>query len=486
MGDPEPLLCATLCAAGAVLLAVPRLRNRRAFLIGWALVSLFLTLGAPLNRLVRGGQVRDYTFAHYHLGARYFDELGYLELYRQTWLAAGEPVGELRDLTTYEVGIASATALPAWSEARWGSFRQDVATLRPTMTDAVWRSWFRDKGYNASPAWTATVGRGVGARPASPGWFAVLGGIDVFMLFLCLGALAATFGGLPALLAAAWIGLFHGSANELLAGPLQVDWLLAATLGVCVLQRGRPWLGGALFGWAVVSRLFPGLLLLGPALALVRPDLRPRVTRFLGGVFLTILLGLTVGATTGRGVDAWNEFGAKIRVHAGQHHLGDQRVGLRPLAAWSPVGDRTDAAARQDRKERWPARAVPAGMAAGVLLALWGAALLRGLRRRATIPLEVLLLLALPVTFLAVASSRYYVLLPALGLLWPHRRSGAALGAALLGSSGVVWVLVTARMPDATVYFAANLAWLTLAAGVMVLWGWGDEADEPALGVSPG
>ena len=479
MGDPGPLLCAVLCAAGAVLLAVPRLRDHRALLSVWALVSLLLTLGPPLNRLVRGGQVRDYTFAHYHLGARYFDELGYLELYRQTWLAAGEPVGELRDLSTYEVGEASAMALSSWSEERWVAFRQDVATLRPTMSDAVWRSWFRDKGYNATPAWTATLGRVVGARPASPGWFAALGGLDVLMLLLCLGALAATFGGLPALLASAWVALFHGSANYLLAGPLQLDWLLAATLGVCALQRGRPGLGGALFGWAVVSRLFPGLLLCGPALALMRPELRPRVIRFLGGVVLTVSLGLAVGVTTGRGVDAWKEFGDKIRVHNEQHHFGDQRIGLRPLAAWAPVGGQTDAAARQDRTERWSARAVPAGVAAGVFLALWGAGLLRGLRRRTRVPLEVLLLLTLPVTFLAVTSSRYYVLLPALGLLWAHRRRGAVLGAALLGSSGAVWGLLTAGIPDATVYFVANLAWLVMAVGVMAVWGWGNEVDEP-------
>ena len=114
-----------------------------------------------------------------------------------------------------------------------------------------------------------------------------------------------------------------------------------------------------------------------------------------------------------------------------------------------------------------------------MLLALWGAGLLRGLRRRAKVSLEILLLLALPVTFLAVTSSRYYVLLPALGLLWPHRRRGAALGALLLGSSGVVWGLITAGMPDATVYFAANLAGLALAAGVMAIWGWADDAEEP-------
>lgn len=464
MPDAGPFLCAALALVGAILLAAPT-RHRPAILAGWAVVSLVATLGGPTSRLVRGGQVREYTFAHYHLGARWFAELGYRDLYGQTWAAASWDVEEQRDLATYDLVPAAGVRSPVWEDAAWDAFSADVAALQPRMAPAVWRSWFRDKGYNATPAWTATLGRLVGARPASDGWFALLGALDLLLLLVALAVAGRTFGPVPALLSAAWVALFVGSDDNLIAGPLQVDWIVASILGLCALDRRRWATGGALFAWAGLSRVFPLLLLAGPLL-LVRD---PRWRRFLLAGAATLLAGLLVGSTTARGPAAWGEFAANIAVHSHEHHLGDQRVGLRPALAWSPVGERTDRQARQARAASWPTRA-PWALALTLLLAGGAVA---GLRRDLSTRTPVaVVLLGLPLVFVAVTLSRYYALLPGAALLLLGRSPRVArLGAALFALAAAAWLAEGLGVADVTVWLLVNAGFGALAVAVLVPWG---------------
>jgi hypothetical protein len=487
MGDPGPILCGVLCLAGAALLSLPRRRLRRSLLTVWALTALVVTVAPPTLCLGVSGSVREYTFAHYHLGARYFDELGYDGLYEQAAAAGVVPgVEGRRDLRTYAI-VTTPPVRRGWTPDRWEAFVVDLQALAPRQDARSWRSWFRDKGYNASPAWTATWGRALGARPAGAGWFGRVAWVDVALLLIALAVAGWAFGPLDALLCGATIALFYGSAGNLLSGPLQLDWLAATLLAAAALQRGRMGLGGALFAWAVVSRVFPAVLLAGPIVAAwAVPGLRRPLLRFAAGFGLVLVLGLGVGSTTGRGPGAWGEFVSKVGTHATLHHAGDKRVGWSALAAWAPVGDRSDAEARDDRAARWPARR-SAATAVAVLLALgWAFALRRGAVLRwgsgpapadpgpATV---VLLLLGLPLCFALVTLSRYYVLLPALVVLLrprdaAHGQPGdraAWVGAALLASSGLVW-WATAALPDATAYFVANLAWAALGLGVMIGW----------------
>ena len=462
MPDAGPILCAALALVGAALL----LTSRRRLLLAWAVLVLVATLGGPTSRLVRGGQVREYTFAHYHLGARWFAELGYTDLYGQTWAAGRwDPswgIDRVRDLETYEHVPAAAERSGAWTDATWDAFTADVAALQPRLPPDVWRSWFRDKGYNATPAWTATLGRLVGARPASGAWFAFLASLDVLLLLVALGVAARTFGVLSASLAAAWIALFLGSANNLIAGPLQVDWLAAAVLALCAVHRERWATGGALLGWAALSRVFPLLLLAGPLLLLRAPRWR----RFVGAFAAVIVAGVLIGSTTPRGPGAWGEFAQNIVVHSDRHHLGDQRVGLRPALAWSPVGERTDVEARQARADSWPGRAPWAAL----LAVLLGVGVLGALRRAVPGRSSVaVLLLGLPLVFVTVTLSRYYALLPgaALLLLGTDPRV-ARLGSALCALAGLAWLAVAAGWPDATVWLVVNLGFGALCVAVLI------------------
>jgi len=500
LADLGPVARALFCAliAGGLLRSTSRRRQRLLFALCAA--ALVLTMAAPTWRTLRAGVVRDYTWAHYRLGAAFFDELGYTDMYGAMlgadraghWAPGGPaPIRTVRDLRTY--GHGPPPAGPSLTPAVQQQLEQEVAFFQPRLGAGEWRSFFRDKGYNGTPAWWATSGRVVAGVPLTPGWLRAVGLADLALAGLALLALGLSFGPGPALLAGAWIGLYYGVEGQLVGGPLQLDFLLLATLGLCALQRGRPGLGGALLGWSTALRIFPVVLLAAPVLAAAtRWHQVARIPsgwrRFLVGFAASALLLAALGSASPRGPGAWIELSDKLSTHSALHHLGDKRIGLAPLLAWTPQGELTDAQAREERAARWPARvgAHRAGMS--LLAACWVAAVIVGVRRRhrglhthedEARDLVPLLLLGLGLVFLLLPLSRYYVLLPALLLALPTGSPAARrIAAALFLILGLTHVAIAAGLPDATVYAVANLGWLGLWSLVLGSWAWGPPWDR--------
>ncbi len=501
MADLGPVARAVFCALIAAGLLRSTSRRRQRLLFALCAAALVLTMAAPTWRTLRAGVVRDYTWAHYRLGAAFFGELGYTDMYGAMlgadrsghWDVDGPaPIRAVRDLRTYAHGPPPIG--PSLTPEVQERLEREVIFFQPRLAAGDWRSFFRDKGYNGTPAWWATSGRVVAGVPLTPGWLKAVGLADLGLVVLAMLALGISFGPGPALLTGAWIGLYYGVEGQLVGGPLQLDFFLLATLALCALQRGRPGLGGALLGWSAMIRIFPVVLLAAPLLAAgVRWHQVARIPagwrRFLVGFAASVMLLAALGSLSPRGPAAWVELGTKLSTHSANHHLGDKRIGLAPLAAWTPQRDLSDAQARQERGNRWPARvgAWRAGMS--LLAACWVSAVIVGVRRRRRglhtpededRDLVPLLLLGLGLVFLLLPLSRYYVLLPALFLALPTGSVAARrIAAALFVILGLTHVASAAGLPDATVYAAANLGWLGLWSLVLGTWAWGSPWAGP-------
>jgi len=476
-------LCAVLAAA---LLRAPSTRRDRLLLLT-GLLAIVLALAAPGWRTVRNAEVRDYTWAHYRLGAAFFGDVGYAGLYGAMlaadaaghWSAHGPvPITAVRDLQSYAIG-------PARAGPEVDGLGAEVAFFQPRLDAPGWRSFFRDKGYNGTPAWWATSGQVVASVPLTPRWLAAVGLLDLALLAAALAALGWTFGPLAGVLAGAWMALFYGATGSLVGGPMQLDFAVCVVLAVCALARGRPGLGGGLLGAAAALRVFPLLLLAGPILAAAArwhevARIPPSWRRFVGGALVGLLVLVGLGAASPRGPGAWAELSEKLDTHAAWHHLGDKRVGLAPLVAWVPQGDRSDREARQERTAQWPERAPIHRALAGFLAACWIVALVAGVKRRPggvrrpgdeAPELVPLVLLGLALVFVVVPLSRYYVLLPALFLALPRPGvAGRWIAAGLFGAMAVVHAADAAGLPDATVYAVANLGWLVQWVAVLRRW----------------
>jgi hypothetical protein len=271
---------------------------------------------------------------HHYVGAKYFRELGYDQLYRCTLLAdveAGFPIPPaerpVRVLETHEVTRAPALLADSdlcrsrFTPERWAEFSRDVAFLRAGFAPRQWAVMLTDHGLNATPLWIA-IGRALASTgPATPAQLFVLTRLDQGLLALLWGALVWGFGWRPAAAALIWWGTAEPCESSWVVGAfLRHDWLAATGIGVALLGRGRPAAAGFALTWAAALRVFPALLVAAVALraallALRARRLAPAHRRFALGCLLALALAAPLSAAGTTGFGAWLDFARNSRVY---------------------------------------------------------------------------------------------------------------------------------------------------------------------------
>lgn len=421
-----------------------------ALLVGALAAALLLTHGRTVPELLSGQSQRTWNLFHYYLGARYFPEVGYFDLYPAVLeadaraMAAGKAparsfahVEKARSMRDYVIRpreeIVAEGKLGHISDERMAALGKDAWWLRSREGKTLSARFVLDLGFNPAPPWLL-VGRPLASLvPLTDLRRLVVTASD---LPVQVAALAALFWGWgPRVGAVAGLFLTMSPINHtlLVGGFLNYDWLAALLGGFAALRRGRPATAALLLSWAAMTRGFPGLL----ALPLVvraawdwlrgrrglqgRPRRRFAVT-FVASCAALLLLSFGVG----RGPGVWSEWREKIGHHAAEHDTtGTRRVGLRKAVQHDPRPNRfwrhldmrrPDQVARADARYRlW--------LGLGALL------LLPALVRRTDEEAAILMLFAV---FLLTTASRYYAsswaLLFALGAASTRLRAALWLG----------------------------------------------------------
>ncbi|MEM7351450.1 MAG: glycosyltransferase family 39 protein, partial [Acidobacteriota bacterium] len=403
-----------------------------------AVASLAQAAGPDLWRFLTSSEVRVWNVYHYYLGAKYFDELGYHDLYDATLVADRESgdywrrIERVRNLRTYqvesrEVGQARYRPLEHFSEERWRAFRDDVVALRDQLPARSWRGIFTDRGYNPSPFWTV-VGEALAGRFAASSLWALklLCGLDLLILGATFVFVRRTFDPRAAVLAVLFFTLAPFNNARLIGGFLQFDWLAAVTAGLCFVRRGRSWPAAACFAYATLARVFPAVLvasaLVPAAWRWIRDGRLPRrVWIFFPACALFGLLGLGLGTFTGHGVAAWGEFATNLHAHNHDHLYGQRRVGLQHVF----THDLRSFALDEGKGQRRELFAQQKGLYSATALVLVLGYLLVAHRR--SFP-DALLFGLVPFFVLAVSSRYYWALLALLPLLARPGPSGARRG----------------------------------------------------------
>ncbi|HEX4954239.1 MAG TPA: hypothetical protein VF017_12685 [Thermoanaerobaculia bacterium] len=476
-----------LCLLGlALVLLGPRWRRARPWqgvaLAVLAVAAVTHSAGPDLWRYVSTPWVRVWNVYHYYVGAKYFGEVGYSDIYRLS-LAVDrvygdywQPIENVRDLDTYEVVERASPEVEArWLERltpeRRLELARDLSALAPHMRPKDWRAIFRDRGYNATPFWTV-VGRAVAELlPAtSPRALKALSGLDLLLLPLTFLALARAFGARRATWVLVLFCLSPVNQERLVGGFLQYDWFAAIALGFAWLRGGRPVASALAFAYATLARVFPALLVASLALPVALRFVRRRRLARRDGLFAAtfaaaLVVGFGLGCLTPRGVGAWGEFVAKIGVHTEAHQTGEQRIGLAHALTRDLGRIDLDAAEGPSKAARRTALAAQRPLyygLAGLLVVGWlGATLLR--RNRG----DALLLGLVPVFALTVASRYYWATLALFGA-WSRNKARRGLitaQLAIFGGFALLWGLA----PDAwTAYNLTNLALTLLFLGLVV------------------
>lgn len=444
------------------------------------LVVALIALAPGLWRYVSGPEVRGWNVFHYYLGAEYYPELGYFDLYPAALRADREgrntfaQVQRVRNQSTYEVEdreLAESRFPPAtrFSPERWRHFVADVAALSAHEEARDWTRIFADRGFNATPFWASVARPVTHLLPARrPVALKLLAGLDLVLLAVAGLTLLSAFGRRATLGVSLLFLLSPVDGERMIGGFLQYDWLVALVVGLAALarppSRGRAVVAGVAFGYATLVRVFPVLFVatwLAPhALRWVRSGRVSRRNLTLATSFAgTLLLGFGLGCITPRGADAWREFAGKIGFHAERHVFGDQRVGLQHLFT-SELGD---LAGNSEERRASLEQKRPVVWGLGALLLATTA--LATLRRRGA---AAFLLGMVPFYVLTVASRYYWAVLALLPLGAVGPRVGPRAFERTLGFVGLVFaVFYAARWAGAGRYGS----YLVFDAALLVLTG---------------
>jgi len=330
---------------------------RRALLVGLGLAALLAVATYVDFGVFRyGSYLNEWDFYHYYMGSKYAPEVGYTNLYGATLAADREaglryhhPRGEIRDLATSQIcDVESVTAEAnryrgCFHEARWREFVADITWFKMQLPENRWSLILVDHGYNGTPAWSFVVGglftRHLAVQNPVSRWLMLL--LDPLLLVGASLAVAWAFGTRAALLTVVFVGTHYLlSWGHLKGALLRTDFALCSLLAVCLVKKGRYKIAGVLLGWAILSRVFPAFLLLGPAVLLAHGYWRTRrFDRQLASLFVAVgatiaLVGFASCAYFG-GFGIWREWSEKITLHyAGG---SDWDLGFRTIAESSFV-----------------------------------------------------------------------------------------------------------------------------------------------------
>jgi hypothetical protein len=293
---------------------------------------------------------------HYYLGAKYFRELSYSRIYACVAVAEAERVGRgsmgarrMRDLASDQVvPVAGALADGAacttrFTAERWRAFGDDVVFFRATL-GPLWDRMNQDHGFNAPPAWVVAGHAFATLAPASESTQARLALLDPLLLLATFGLVVWAFGAHVLWVAVVVWGCEMPGQGTWTAGAfLRQDWLWCVVAAACLARRGWFFAAGLALASAAALRIFPALLLVGPAVVIGRRAWRGartgRDARFIAGVVLGGLAWLAV-STALFGLDAWPAFAQHLAVH----RLAPlaNHVGLRALLSQSWDGRWTE------------------------------------------------------------------------------------------------------------------------------------------------
>jgi len=434
--------------------------------------------------------VHVHEFYHYYVGAKYFRELRYDQLYLCTVAADLErghdrfiKRGWVRNLDTYETERVAAVNADAarcrhrFSDQRWADFQKDLDWFRdqpwlnPRVRPDATENFIVDHGYNASPVWGVLGTSLSNLGSASDTQIALLALIDPLLLFLLFLSIRWAFGWRVLFACVLWWSTSLFSVFGFVGGAfLRQDWLAATVIGICMLRKGRHLPAGFLLGWAALLRVFPGIVFIGLVIQ-ASLDLWQRRSwhlssahkRVLAGAVLAAGILLPLSVFIG-GVSCWREFTENLTSHVRITADANNVIGLR--SAMVSLLGRTQSADRLGEIAGEQTFVLPVGYSLLLFAAAAAISLLslRGIRRRPEWVVTLLMVTLLP--FWISAASYYYVVFLVLAMLGSRVRGVTPL---LLLASALTSVtpLLSGRIGGPS-YVAAGFILAVLAAMTVI------------------
>jgi len=252
----------------------------------WTLV--ILALFNSLNNTFQG-----WSSYHYYIGAKYFTELGYFDLYECTAVA---PIAR-RNLHDYSFRFDVPRCNADFQDLnRVAEFRHDI------FRSGFYNQALADKGYNGTPPLIAVNKFLINSHLINLNNFKML---DVIALAVALVVLIWSVGWRKSAYIALFILTYYGTIDRLWGHFSQWLWLSSALVGVALLHKNKSW-GAFWVGVSSALAIFPVFLML----AYIKDK------RAVGWSVIGLVFMLWVGLFSGRGVAGYTEFLHNMTIHS--------------------------------------------------------------------------------------------------------------------------------------------------------------------------
>lgn len=245
-------------------------------------VLAFYNLGRPQfwnNQEQEPTPVHLLDLRQYYGTAKYFDELGYRDMYLADVAAyvediPGASLDSLRDTPMRDLSTHRMTTIGEQREKieaikqrftpeRWEEYKRDARYFREVMGNRDYLRYMFDFGGNATPVWIGIAHYLFGAFQANTTAFLITGLLDPLLFLVTFLAIGRCFG---------WRTMFvvmvvFGANDFIMYGSnwggatLRHDWLMYIGLGACALSRQRWALGGFFLALSTLIRAFPAITL---------------------------------------------------------------------------------------------------------------------------------------------------------------------------------------------------------------------------------
>ena len=313
-----------------------------------AALALSVQAGGRLSNIGRPSQLGNWGIYHYYLGSKYFSELQYTELYRETLKADAqgpnrfEGVPKIRNLGNYKREKSrDFKDLPRherWTDARWEEFRQDVWYIGRLRAKKDWNKSLNDRGYNPPPSYTLVAGALNNLFSVrSPTGQTILALLDLLVILAAFCVSVWAYGLKRSLFVLIAYMLWYGNWGRIYGQFWINDWFAACWAAVALWRLEKFRWAGAIAAYATLVRVFPAVLFVGPVVASLPSILTTRrvpraLVQFVGTGALVGVLMVSV-STLRYGPKAWTDFAGNIVTHSAHHEGGLRRVGLKHLFA---------------------------------------------------------------------------------------------------------------------------------------------------------
>ncbi|HEX4337313.1 MAG TPA: hypothetical protein VH062_15460 [Polyangiaceae bacterium] len=299
-----------------------------------------------------GGFVHVADMFNYYLNTKYFNEVGYFDLYDAVLVADTEQGNQLAglpfytDLRTYqnvnrERALQGADRIRSrFSSERWRAFKEDVAFFKtatgmPRSTGGL-MFLLMDHGYNGSPVTTLVLGTIANIVPLTK--LQLLAYFDVFLMLAMSGLVFHTFGlEMGAVFSVYFCVNVLNAADSISGCFLRYDWLFYIVVAVCLLERKRYASSAFFLTLSAMLRVFPAALLYGMVVIIFKRAKRTgavdkKSQRFILAAGVTgAALFLLPAVYTGTVLQPWSDFSKKIELHdrgVYVNHLGFRGIAL--------------------------------------------------------------------------------------------------------------------------------------------------------------